>query len=58
MIYENIIFWDIDGVFNDNYSEFLSKSVGVQNLLVQIYNAEVVIISSRQMNKIETRKKY
>ena len=58
MIYENIIFWDIDGVFNYNYSEFLSKSVGVQNLLVQIYNAEVVIISSRQMNKIETRKKY
>ena len=54
---KNIIFLDIDGVLNDNCSEFLSESVEVLKLLVQIYNAQVVMISSRQMNGIETRRK-
>ena len=54
---KNIIFLDIDGVLNDNCSEFLSESVEVLKLLVQIYNAKVVMISSQQMNGIETRRK-
>jgi len=54
---KNIIFLDIDGVLNDNCSEFLSESVEVLKLFVQIYNAKVVMISSRQMNGIETRRK-
>lgn len=54
---KNIIFLDIDGVLNDNYSEFLSESIEVLNLLVQIYNANVVMISSWQMNGTETRRK-
>ena len=54
---KNIIFLDIDGVLNDNCSEFLSESVEVLKLLVQIYNAKVVMISSWQMNGIETRRK-
>lgn len=55
---KNIIFLNIDGVLNDNCSEFLSESVEVLKLFVQIYNAKVVMISSRQMNGIETRRKY
>ncbi len=54
---KNIIFLDIDGVLNDNCSEFLSESVEVLKLLVKIFNAKVVIISSWQMNGIETRRK-
>lgn len=54
---KNIIFLDIDGILNDNCSEFLSESVEVLKLLVQIYNAKVVMISSWQMNGIETRRK-
>lgn len=54
---KNIIFLDIDGVLNDNCSEFLSESVEVLKLFVQIYNAKVVMISSWQMNGIETRRK-
>lgn len=46
VIYENIIFLDIDGVLNDSCSEFLSESIEVLNLLVQMYNAKVVMISS------------
>lgn len=42
----NIIFLDIDGVLNDNGSVFLSESVKVLNLLIQMYNAKVVMISS------------
>ena len=46
VIYENIIFLDIDGVLNDSCSEFLSESIEVLNLLVPMYNAKVVMISS------------
>ena len=46
VIYENIIFLDIDGVLNDSCSEILSESIEVLNLLVQMYNAKVVMISS------------
>lgn len=46
VIYENIIFLDIDRVLNDSCSEFLSESIEVLNLLVQMYNAKVVMISS------------
>ena len=54
---KNIIFCDIDGVLNDNWSEFLSESIEVLNLLVQTYNAKIVIISSWQMNGTEARRK-
>ena len=53
----NIIFLDIDGVLNDNGSVFLSESVKVLNLLIQMYNAKVVMISSWQRNGTEARRK-
>lgn len=54
---KNIIFLDIDGVLNDNYSEFLSESIEALKLLVQVYDAKVVIISSWQMNGTKVRRK-
>lgn len=47
---ENIIFLDIDGVLNDNNSKFLLESIEVLKLLIQKYNAKVVMITSLQNN--------
>lgn len=47
---KNIVFLDVDGVLNDNNSNFLLENVNVLKQLVNTYNAKVVMISSQQMN--------
>lgn len=54
---KNVIFLDIDGVLNDNNSNFSLKSIEVLKQLIQIYTAKVVIITSWQMNGTENRRK-
>ena len=53
---KNVIFLDIDGVLNDNISNFSLESIDVLKKLIQIYNAKVVMITSRQMNGTKARR--
>ena len=54
---KNAIFLDIDGVINDNDSNFSLESIEVLKQLIQIYNAKVVMITSLQRNGTENRRK-
>lgn len=47
---KSIIFLDIDGVLNDNKSEFLLENIEAVIKLTEKYNAKIVLISSWQMN--------
>ena len=53
-----IIFLDIDGVLNDIRVKFKEESVNVVKELIKIYNAKVVMITSRQLNGTINRRKY
>ena len=53
---ENIIFFDIDGVLNDNRSMFVLESIDVLKQLIEKYNAKAVMISSWQMNGTENKR--
>lgn len=54
---KNIIFLDIDGVLNDNCSNFLLESIETLKILVKKYNAKVVMITSLQKNGTENKRK-
>lgn len=54
---KNIIFLDIDGVLNDNNSNFSLESIDILKHLIQRYKAKVVMITSWQMNGTESRRK-
>lgn len=54
---KNVIFLDIDGVLNDNKSNFSSESIEILKYLIRIYDAKVVMITSWQMNGTENKRK-
>lgn len=54
---KNIIFLDIDGVLNDNTTSLSIESLENLKQLINYYNAQIVIISSRQQNGTANRRK-
>lgn len=54
---KNIIFLDIDGVLNDNTTPLSIESLENLKQLINYYNAQIVIISSRQQNGTANRRK-
>ena len=54
---KNIIFLDIDGVLNDNSTPLSIESLESLKQLINYYNAQIVIISSRQQNGTANRRK-
>lgn len=55
---QNLIFLDIDGVLNDNFSDISDESIEILKQLINIYGAKVIIISSLQINgTIKNRQK-
>lgn len=53
---KNIIFLDIDGVLNNNYSNISSESIDVIKQLIQKNNAKVVMITSHQQNGTDAKR--
>lgn len=53
----NIIFLDIDGVLNDNDSTYLLESIESLKQLIESNNAKIVLITSKQHNGTENRRK-
>lgn len=54
---KNIIFLDIDGVLNDNQVDIVLESVITLKRLVEVNNADIVMITSKIGNGVLNRKK-
>ena len=46
----NILFLDVDGVINDNVSEYSTESICVLKEIIKKHNAKIVMITSNQGN--------
>ena len=53
----NVIFLDIDGVLNDNITNYSLTSINCLKLLQDSFNSKIVIISSQQGNGTTSKRR-